>query len=519
MDTITILRGLKQRFETYHGVNIKDSSLVAAATLSDRYITDRYLPDKAIDLIDEACATIKVQMDSVPESLNNIIREKMSKEIELQALKKEKDEQSQKRLTEIQKEIAEMQSQFNEMKAKWENEKSAISKVQKLREDFSALVKITTDRESRLWLQSLLRNLDTLEDRIDDIKYNLDEGGHYDENMEMLDNNIYILTELIQDDIQYYIYYQTRSMNSLKLQLNAQVERFMLVFGVMLAVILLLVLLIAAQTVSGIVRPIERLRQVTGAVAHGDFEARAETTGPAEIAELSGSVNDMTVHLEAMVSKIKEDESKMRHAELRLLQEQINPHFLYNTLDTIVWLIESDSTDEAVDMVVSLSQFFRLVLSHGAEYISIREEEQHVRSYHDILDYEVDIDSAIYPYKILKLTLQPLVENALYHGIKYKRAMGKITITGRMQERRIVLTVQDNGVGMEPEKLAHLRREIERPCKDTEGGFGLANVNERIRMYFGDYYGMQIDSVQGQGTTVTVSIPALQTPPKDERMA
>lgn len=399
--------------------------------------------------------------------------------------------------------------------------------VQKLREDFSALVKITTDRESRLWLQSLLRNLDTLEDRIDDIKYNLDEGGHYDENMEMLDNNIYILTELIQDDIQYYIYYQTSSMNSLKLQLNAQVERFMLVFGVMLAVILLLVLLIAAQTVSGIVRPIERLRQVTGAVAHGDFEAWAETTGPAEIAELSGSVNDMTVHLEAMVSKIKEDESKMRHAELRLLQEQINPHFLYNTLDTIVWLIESDSTDEAVDMVVSLSQFFRLVLSHGAEYISIREEEQHVRSYlkiqqaryHDILDYEIDIDSAIYPYKILKLTLQPLVENALYHGIKYKRAMGKITITGRMQERRIVLTVQDNGVGMEPEKLAHLRREIERPCKDTEGGFGLANVNERIRMYFGDYYGMQIDSVQGQGTTVTVSIPALQTPPKDERMA
>lgn len=407
-----------------------------------------------------------------------------------------------------------------------ESVKDPYELVQKLREDFRALVNITTDRESRLWLQSLLRNLDTLEDRIDDIKYNLDEGGHYDENMEMLDNNIYILTELIQDDIQYYIYYQTRSMDNLKLQLNAQVEQFLLMFGMMAAVILLLILLISAQTVGGIVRPIERLRQVTGAVAHGDFKARAETTGPAEIAELSGSVNDMTVHLEAMVSKIKEDESKMRHAELRLLQEQINPHFLYNTLDTIVWLIESGSTDEAVDMVVSLSQFFRLVLSHGAEYISICEEEQHIRNYlkiqqaryHDILDYEINIDPAIYPYKILKLTLQPLVENALYHGIKYKRAMGKITITGRMEERHITLVVQDNGVGMEPEKLAHLRREIERPCKDTEGGFGLANVNERIRMYFGDYYGMQIDSAQGEGTTVTVTIPALQTPPKDEYM-
>lgn len=407
-----------------------------------------------------------------------------------------------------------------------ESVKDPYELVQKLREDFSVLVKITTDRESRLWLQSLLRNLDTLEDRIDDIRYNLEEGGHYDENMEMLDNNIYILTELIQDDIQYYIYYQTRSMNSLKLQLNSQVEQFLIVFGVMLAVILMLVVLISAQTVSGIVRPIERLRQVTGSVARGDFGARAQTAGPAEIAELSGSVNDMTVHLEAMVNKIKEDESKMRHAELRLLQEQINPHFLYNTLDTIVWLIESNSVDEAVDMVVSLSQFFRLVLSHGAEYISIREEEQHIRNYlkiqqvryHDILDYEIDIDPAIYSYRILKLTLQPLVENALYHGIKYKRAMGKITITGNMQEKRIVLIVQDNGVGMDPDKLAHLRREIERPCKDTEGGFGLANVNERIRMYFGDYYGMQIDSVQGQGTTVTVTIPALQIPPRNEQM-
>ena len=387
-----------------------------------------------------------------------------------------------------------------------------------LRGDFNKLVKITTDRESRLWLQSLLRNLDTLEDRIDDIKYNLDEGGHYDENMEMLDNNIYILTELIQDDIQHYIYYQTRSMNSLKLQLNAQVEQFLIVFAVMLAVILLLVVLISAQTVGAIIRPIERLRQVTGEVAHGDFSARAPGEGPVEIAELAGSVNDMTVHLEAMVSKIKEDERKMRHAELRLLQEQINPHFLYNTLDTIVWLIESNSADEAVDMVVSLSQFFRLVLSHGAEFISIREEEQHIRSYlkiqqaryHDILDYEIDIDPEIYPYKILKLTLQPLVENALYHGIKYKRAMGKITITGKLLDRHIMLVVADNGVGMEPEQLAHLRRAIERPCKDTDGGFGLANVNERIRMYFGDYYGMQIESEAGVGTTVTVTIPAGQ---------
>ena len=134
-DTISILRGLKERYEVYHGVEISDNAIVAAATLSHRYITDRFLPDKAIDLIDEACSMIKTEMESMPTELDEISHKIMQHQIEEAALKKEKDEQSQKRLTEIQKEIAEMQSQFNEMKAKWEKEKGAISKVQKMREE------------------------------------------------------------------------------------------------------------------------------------------------------------------------------------------------------------------------------------------------------------------------------------------------------------------------------------------------------------------------------------------------
>ena len=134
-DTISILRGLKERYEVYHGVEISDNAIIAAATLSHRYITDRFLPDKAIDLIDEACSMIKTEMESMPIELDEISRKIMQHQIEEAALKKEKDEQSQKRLAEIQKEIAEMQSEFNEMKAKWENEKGAISKVQKIREE------------------------------------------------------------------------------------------------------------------------------------------------------------------------------------------------------------------------------------------------------------------------------------------------------------------------------------------------------------------------------------------------
>ena len=388
--------------------------------------------------------------------------------------------------------------------------------ISELQNEFKKLESITTDRESRVWLQSLLRNIDTLCDRIDDIRVNLETGSTYDENMEMLDNNIYILTELVQDDIQYYIYYQTKSIENLTMQLNKQVSSFIFLIVIIVSMIVAMVVVVTILLLNSITRPIGKLCKVTGQISEGDFSVRTKINTSDEIAVLGESVNEMTEKLEVMVNKIKEDERKMRYAELRLLQEQINPHFLYNTLDTIVWLIEGKDSENAVKMVVSLSEFFRLVLSKGKEYITIQEEEQHILSYlqiqqaryRDILEYDVDISQEIYPYKILKMTLQPLVENALYHGIKYKRAKGKITITGSLKNQKIYLMVEDNGVGMEQEELEQLRIEIQRPCKETESGFGLANVNERIRMNFGAEYGMTIESAKGEGTRVRIVIPA-----------
>ena len=138
-DTIAILRGLKERYEVYHGVKITEPAIIAAATLSHRYITDRFLPDKAIDLIDEACAMIRTEIDSMPTELDVIQRKIIQHEIEEAALKKESDRLSQEHLAEIQRELAEMREQFNAMKAKWDNEKAAIGKVQKLREQIEAL--------------------------------------------------------------------------------------------------------------------------------------------------------------------------------------------------------------------------------------------------------------------------------------------------------------------------------------------------------------------------------------------
>jgi ATP-dependent Clp protease ATP-binding subunit ClpB len=137
-DTIAILRGLKERYEVFHGVKIQDNAIIAAATLSNRYITDRFLPDKAIDLVDEACALIRTEMDSMPTELDQVRRKIIQLEIEEAALKKETDQLSQSHLADIQKELADLRESFNARKAQWDNEKNAIGKVQKLREQIES---------------------------------------------------------------------------------------------------------------------------------------------------------------------------------------------------------------------------------------------------------------------------------------------------------------------------------------------------------------------------------------------
>lgn len=395
--------------------------------------------------------------------------------------------------------------------------KDPYALINDLRSEFTELMGVTTDSESRVWLASLLRNIDTLEKRVDDIVESINAGGTYDDNIENLENNIYVLTELVQDDIQYYIYYQTQSMEEVTDELNVQIRGFMVACGIVLAVLIVGVTIAALLITSGIIRPLKELNKATKKVAEGDFSARAEVTSKDEIEVLADGFNYMAGNMQVMISKIKEDEQKIRKTDLRLLQEQINPHFLYNTLDTIVWQIEGNEPDQAVTMVVALSNFFRQVLSKGKEFISIREEEQHISSYleiqemryHDIMEYSIQIDPAIYNYQILKLTLQPVVENALYHGIKRKRSKGFIHIKGEKDGDAIRFLVGDDGAGMDTEELEELRREIGRPCKETEKGFGLANVNERIRMYFGEEYGLSVVSHKGRGTVVEIRIPAM----------
>ncbi len=393
--------------------------------------------------------------------------------------------------------------------------KNPYELIEDARLNFTNLQDITTSWESLSWIKRILLNLNTLEDRINEIRDNLDQSGHYEQNIKMLESDIYILTELFQEEIQYYIYYETQNFEALRQSLNEKVTNVILTMIVALGSIIIASFLMNVLLTDSITKPIRMLCEKTNLVAKGDFTTRTSCDNQDELSLLSDSFNDMAMKLEQQVNSIRQEQENLRNMESKLLQAQINPHFLYNTLDTIIWLIEGSKNKEAIDIVVSLSEFFRIAVSKGRDFITIREEDIHIKSYlqiqqsrySDILDYEIAIPEELYQYQILKLTLQPLVENSLYHGIKMLRARGKITIYGHRLGEDIYFKVIDNGIGMEEEELNELRKSIELPGSEKSSGFGLANVNKRIKLNYGDMYGLDIQSKKGEGTTITVKIP------------
>jgi two-component system sensor histidine kinase YesM len=384
------------------------------------------------------------------------------------------------------------------------------------KENFTSLREITSSRESLDWIKRILLNLETLKDRINEIRDNLQLTGHYEENLEMLESDIYILTELFQEEIQYYIYYETQNFEAIRQSLNEQVTNVIVTMIVALSSIIVASVLVNILVTDSITKPIRTLCEKTALVAKGDFTTRTTCDNHDELSILSDSFNDMASKLEQQVNSIRLEQENLRHMESKLLQTQINPHFLYNTLDTIIWLIEGNKNKEAIDIVVSLSDFFRIVVSKGKDFITIREEEIHIKSYlqiqqsryKDILDYEINIPEELYGYQILKLTLQPLIENSLYHGIKMLRARGKITVTGEIMDEVICFQVIDNGIGMSEEELQVLRTEVDMPGSEQSTGFGLANVNKRIKLNYGTTYGLEIKSKKGEGTEIQIKIPA-----------
>lgn len=302
-------------------------------------------------------------------------------------------------------------------------------------------------------------------------------------------------------------------LNALQEQVSRQIIR-----GVILLT-LLTALLIAAFTrhtlhlSRSITKPIVDLCARVEDIGGGDLTVREPVqSAQYEIRTLSEGFEQMVGRVNRLLQETTQKQDSLRRTELALIQAQVNPHFLYNTMDTIIWLIEAKKTQEAVEMVSDLSSFFRHSLSKGQDVITLREDLYHVCSYlqiqqvryKDIMQYTVNVAQDLQEAMIPKLTLQPLVENALYHGIKLKRGIGHIYVTGWADGEDILLQVTDDGVGMSQKRLDQLTQAMD---QGDRVGFGLSTVHERIRLLFGPPYGLSISSREGVGTSVHIRIP------------
>ena len=268
-----------------------------------------------------------------------------------------------------------------------------------------------------------------------------------------------------------------------------------------------------------IVMPIQKLKQLMKKAQEGDLTVSFNTKYSDEIGELGSSFNTMVKEINNLINLVQIEEKNKRIAEMNVLQAQIKPHFMYNTLDTIRWMAEEHNEEDIVEIIEAFTNLLRISLSKGKEIISVKEELNHVQSYltiqkiryEDKLDYEIDFDENIFNYKLIKLILQPLVENAIYHGIKEKRGNGKILITGKIEGDLLYFTVIDNGKGIEKELLNKINRMLTNSSeKGNEMGYGIFNVNERIRLTYGEEYGLTYKSAYGEGTIVELRHPIIE---------
>lgn len=267
--------------------------------------------------------------------------------------------------------------------------------------------------------------------------------------------------------------------------------------------------------------PIKTLERAVKELEAGREEVDIDVSGPYEIEHLGHSIRSMVSTMRHLMDDIIEQEAQKRRSELDVLQSQINPHFLYNTLDSVVWMTENGRTDEAILMVTSLARFFRISLSRGSNIIPIADELEHARHYLTIqkMRYKnkfsavIAAEDGVEGLYTIKLIVQPILENAIYHGMAYADGDGEITVRARRDGGDVVIEVADNGPGMPEETVERLLDQSYAAAPGTKGsGIGLRNVHQRIRLTFGEEYGLAIHSEPDAGTTVCIRLPVLEGP-------
>lgn len=286
---------------------------------------------------------------------------------------------------------------------------------------------------------------------------------------------------------------------------------------------LFLLAMINAFISDKISNPIKRLDGSVREIESGNLDVEIVPSGSYEVEHLGKSIKNMLGRIKVLMSDLVAEHNAKRKSEFDTLQSQINPHFLYNTLDIIVWMIENENSDKAVNIVTALAKFFRISLSKGKNIITVKDEVEHVRNYLMIqnmrfknrFEYSIEVDKKVLSYSSLKLMLQPLVENAIYHGMEFMDGDGEIDVKVFKEDDSLYFTITDNGLGMSEDMVETLLSKDFVPSKKGSG-IGVKNVNERIKLYFGSEYGLKVESEPDEGTKITIHLPAVVYGENDE---
>lgn len=374
----------------------------------------------------------------------------------------------------------------------------------------------TTAKESAT-LDVALRTLDTLDHYISEMESNIANGRPFAENeaiMVQVDAVTVLLYAILQDFVR------------VEIELAGQTSDDMLVslyYLILFELVIVLIIVYYARKnnrflTQQVQEPLNDLIVLSEELSQGHLDYRAKEPEVAELRVVTESMNDMAQNLHVLIEENAVKQFDLAQSELRVLQAQITPHFIYNTLDAILSLAEQGNSEQVKTMTYALSDFLRISLSKGQDWITIK-EIRHVEDYLTILQirygamltFAIDIPEEIMQTEVLKMILQPLVENAVYHGTKHVRRAGKVTVAATYTADTIQFFVTDNGIGMQEERLLEIQARLAQATVDDsgEGGYGLYNVRKRLLLYYSNVASLDIDSTYRKGTTVTVTVPKI----------
>jgi two-component system sensor histidine kinase YesM len=374
----------------------------------------------------------------------------------------------------------------------------------------------TTSAGNRQLLEVAGRAMNTLTRYVDRLGSQMEASFPVVENERILDE-IRGVSLLVSEILQDFIVLEIESAAAANEEIK---RRAFIIGGIELGIMIFVTVfsvLVQMSVASSLDRSIGALVSLSSRIAEGDLGARAGVSHTAEFRTLTENLNTMAGKIKTLLEDNTREQQTRQKSEMKALQAQISPHFLYNTLDSIIWLAEGKQYEEVVSITRAFSNFFRVSLNQGSEWVSVHDEFKHIESYltiqkiryRDILDYSIEYEQEMGNKIILKLLLQPLVENALYHGIKNKRGQGMIRVRGWREKGFLCFGISDNGIGMSEEQLENIRAQLQKaPAPDTQTTiYGLYNVTRRLELYYGREDLLNINSVHRKETLVVLRIP------------